>query len=52
MPGDGEKMLIGSMLHELLQRSMQAAIAGKLEKSAMVEEVRWLGFASGKLESI
>ncbi|GLI58557.1 hypothetical protein VaNZ11_000304 [Volvox africanus] len=38
-PG-GEKALIGSMLHELLQRSLRAAIAGKLDKNVMITEAR------------
>ncbi|GIL46712.1 hypothetical protein Vafri_3630 [Volvox africanus] len=38
-PG-GEKALIGSMLHELLQRSLRAAMTGKLDKNVMITEAR------------
>ncbi|GLC59371.1 hypothetical protein PLESTB_001479200 [Pleodorina starrii] len=38
-PG-GEKALIGSMLHELLQRSLRSAMAGRLDRNVLMEEAR------------
>ncbi len=38
--GGGDKALIGSMLHELLQHSLRAAMSGKLDKTALIQEVR------------
>ncbi|GFR43783.1 hypothetical protein Agub_g4899 [Astrephomene gubernaculifera] len=36
----GEAALLGSMLHELLQRSLRTAINGRLDKQRMLEEAR------------
>lgn len=38
----GEKALLGSMMHELLQRSLRAALTGKLDRDEMMTEVRGL----------